>query len=61
MHRRLAACLALDSLETKLHQRGMLEHSTVGAEELEHRIEDHLPDGQKPARVGTPDGRAERR
>ncbi len=49
---------ALDSLETKLHQRGMLKHSTVGAEELEHRIEDHLPDGQRPARVGGPDGRA---
>jgi hypothetical protein len=52
---------ALDSLETKLHQRGMLVHSTVGAEELEHRLEDHLPDGHRPARVGTRDGRADGR
>ena len=33
---------ALDSLETKLSQSGVLERSTVGAEELEHRVEDHL-------------------
>ena len=34
---------ALDGLETKLQQGGMVERSTVGAEELEHRVEDHLP------------------
>jgi hypothetical protein len=34
---------ALDSLETKLPQGGVPERSTVGAEELEHRAEDHLP------------------
>ena len=34
---------ALDSLETKLEQGGVLERSTVGAEELEHRLEDHRP------------------
>ena len=34
---------ALDSLETKLQQSGLVERSTAGAEELEHRVEDHLP------------------
>jgi voltage-gated sodium channel len=33
---------ALDSLETKLEQRRLIDRSTVGAEELEHRVEDHL-------------------
>jgi voltage-gated sodium channel len=33
---------ALDSLETKLEQSGLVEHSTAAAEELEHRVEDHL-------------------
>jgi voltage-gated sodium channel len=33
---------ALDSLETKLQQSGLVERSTAGAEELEHRVEDHL-------------------
>ena len=34
---------SLDRLESKLHQVGMLDRTTVGAEELEHRVEDHLP------------------
>jgi voltage-gated sodium channel len=33
---------ALDSLETKLEQSGLVDRSTAGAEELEHRVEDHL-------------------
>ena len=33
---------ALDTLESKLQQSGMVERSTAGAEELEHRVEDHL-------------------
>jgi voltage-gated sodium channel len=33
---------ALDTLETKLEQSGMVERSTAGAEEIEHRVEDHL-------------------
>ena len=33
---------ALDTLETKLQQSGLVNRSTVGAEELEHRVEDHL-------------------
>jgi voltage-gated sodium channel len=33
---------ALDTLETKLQQSGLVERSTAGAEELEHRVEDHL-------------------
>lgn len=33
---------ALDSLETKLEQSRLVDRSTVGAEELEHRVEDHL-------------------
>lgn len=44
---------ALDGLETRLQQRGVLERPTVGAEELEHREEDHLP--QRADRV-TPSG-----
>jgi voltage-gated sodium channel len=32
----------LDSLENQLEQRGMVDRSTAGAEELEHRVEDHL-------------------
>ena len=31
------------SLETRLQQGGVLEESTVGAEELEHRVENHVP------------------
>ena len=38
----------------------MLERSTVGAEELEHRVEDHLPHRPKAASVGSTDGKAER-
>ena len=34
---------SLDRLESKLHHAGMLDRTTVGAEELEHRVEDHLP------------------
>ena len=34
---------SLDQLETKLQQSGMVERSTVGVEEFEHRVEDHLP------------------
>jgi voltage-gated sodium channel len=34
---------SLDQLESKLQAGGMVERSTVGAEELEHRVEDHLP------------------
>ena len=45
---------ALDSLETKLQQSGMLERSTVGAEELEHRVEDHLPHRRSPAQSARP-------
>ena len=33
---------ALDSLETKLEQSRLVDRSTAGAEELEHRVEDHL-------------------
>jgi voltage-gated sodium channel len=33
---------ALDSLESKLEQSGLVDRSTAGAEELEHRVEDHL-------------------
>ena len=33
---------ALDTLETKLEQSGLVERSTAGAEEIEHRVEDHL-------------------
>jgi voltage-gated sodium channel len=33
---------ALDSLETKLEQSGLVARSTAGAEEIEHRVEDHL-------------------
>jgi voltage-gated sodium channel len=33
---------ALDTLESKLQQSGLVERSTAGAEELEHRVEDHL-------------------
>jgi voltage-gated sodium channel len=32
----------LDSLENQLEQRGLVDRSTAGAEELEHRVEDHL-------------------
>ncbi len=38
---------SLDRLETKLQEGGMLDRSTVGVEELEHRVEDHL--GREPA------------
>ena len=37
---------SLDQLETKLEQGGMLDRSTVGAEELEHRVEAHLPQAE---------------
>jgi voltage-gated sodium channel len=33
---------ALDSLESKLERNGLVDRSTAGAEELEHRVEDHL-------------------
>jgi hypothetical protein len=33
---------ALDTMETKLQQSGMVERSTAGAEEIEHWVEDHL-------------------
>ena len=33
---------ALDTLETKLQQSGLVNRSTVGAEELEQRVEDYL-------------------
>ena len=39
---------ALDQLESQLQQLGLTGRSTAGAEELEHRLEDHLhrpPDG----------------
>jgi voltage-gated sodium channel len=52
---------ALDSLETKLEQSGMLAHSTVGAEELQHRLEDHLTPPGRPMEVVATDGKAERR
>jgi voltage-gated sodium channel len=32
----------LDSLKNQLEQRGLVGRSTAGAEELEHRVEDHL-------------------
>jgi voltage-gated sodium channel len=37
---------SLDQLETKLQQGGMVDRSTVGAEELEHRVEAHLPSAE---------------
>ena len=37
---------SLDQLETKLQQGGMVERSTVGAEELEHRMEAHLSEAE---------------
>ena len=33
---------SLDSLETKLQHSGLVDRSTASAEELEHRVEDHL-------------------
>jgi voltage-gated sodium channel len=46
---------SLDQLETKLQRGGMVERSTVGAEELEHRVGVHLPQAE-PA-VGPPERR----
>jgi voltage-gated sodium channel len=48
---------ALDSLETKLQQSGLVERSTAGAEELEHRVEDHLH-RHEPAAVSQSDHRS---
>ena len=47
---------ALDTLETKLQQDGLVQRSTAGAEELEHRIEDHLHRPPAPA-VSQPEPR----
>jgi len=47
---------ALDRLETKLQEGGMLDRSTVGAEELEHRVADHLP--QRESATTPPDRRS---